>query len=267
MRIVARSTQILREEGTKAFIEQSCDFIHRSVLNKTYEIGDSRECPICGFTGRKFKTSGNQPRLEAKCPSCKSRERHRLLWCYLTNKTNIPNGRNKDILYVSPIEPIERQLRSIGHNVVTIDLKHEEDVFADLTRLPFRESSFDVVICSHVLEHIPRDQLAIEEMYRVLRAKGNAFIIIPKDKDRSETYEDPTIESPEERERKFGSKNHVRWYGTDFSERLKDGGFEVSVETYAADLDRQRIERYGLEKHTPYFDREYKYEDIHICIK
>lgn len=42
----------------------------------------------------------------------------------------------------------------------------------DITTLPFDENSFDAVICSHALEHVPDDVVVLQEIYRILRPDG-----------------------------------------------------------------------------------------------
>jgi len=50
---------------------------------------------------------------------------------------------------------------------------------ADALRLPFRDSCFDKVICSEVLEHLYQDEQAIGEMVRVLKDDGKLGISVP----------------------------------------------------------------------------------------
>lgn len=190
-------------------------------------------------------------------------ERHRLLWLYVENETDLTDGDNC-LLYFAPTERIAEKLRESGNEVVTADLAMEGvDIRLDITRLPFAEQSFDGIICSHVLEHIPDDRTAISEMRDALVPGGDALIMVPKDKNRAETYEDESLSSPEAREQEFGTEGHVRLYGTDFSRRLSESGFDVSVETYARELGETATERYGLRVDGGFVEREY--EDIHHC--
>ena len=53
------------------------------------------------------------------------------------------------------------------------------DIVGDVTQLPIREQSFDVVLCSEVLEHVYDHSLAITEIYRVLKKGGEAILTIP----------------------------------------------------------------------------------------
>ena len=230
----------------------------------TYRIGSSRVCPVCDFTGRKFKPAGTPPRPESMCPKCGARERHRLLSTYIDNETTIPQGDNK-ILYFAPREPIEERLRRMGNVVVTTDLSQNGvNVYADITKLPFDTEAFDVIICSHVLEHVPEDSLAMKELNRVLKTDGYALILIPKDKSREKTYEDESITSPQERAKEFGQYDHVRVYGRDVVQRFETAGFNVAVETYAENFTEESITKHGLQSLNPDLEKT-KYEDIHHC--
>lgn len=51
---------------------------------------------------------------------------------------------------------------------------------ADISRLPFADTSFDCIICSEVLEHIPEHELALREMVRVLKPQGTLVVSVPR---------------------------------------------------------------------------------------
>src|SRR6185503_7695510 len=93
--------------------------------------------------------------------------------------------------------------------------------------------SFDVIYCSHVLEHVPDDRLARSQLRRGLKRAGWAVLLVPITA--AQTIEDPTVTDPAERERLFGQHDHVRRYGPDYVDRLRDAGFSVS-ETNASDM-------------------------------
>jgi hypothetical protein len=66
--------------------------------------GQGVECPICGIRLRRF-IRANKPRntkLGNLCPRCWSLERHRLLWLFLQNRTDLFDGREKTVLHVAP---------------------------------------------------------------------------------------------------------------------------------------------------------------------
>jgi SAM-dependent methyltransferase len=103
----------------------------------------------------------------------------------------------------------------------------------DVTALDFRDSTFDVVYCSHVLEHVSDDRRALTEIRRVLKPQGWALPLVPITA--AKTFEDPAVEDPAERLRLFGQSDHVRCYGPDYVDRLHEAGFEVTA-TSPADL-------------------------------
>lgn len=97
----------------------------------------------------------------------------------------------------------------------------------DITDIQYPDNTFDIVYCSHVLEHVPDDHKAMREFARVLKPEGWAVFMIPLSAE--QTIEDPLITSPAERERLFGQHDHVRRYGPDFKDRLEKEGFKVTV--------------------------------------
>jgi SAM-dependent methyltransferase len=101
---------------------------------------------------------------------------------------------------------------------------------ADLTAAPFPDDSFDIVICSHVLEHVPDDAKAMRELLRILRPGGRALLLTPLATDGGGTDEDPSIADPAEKDRRFGQWDHVRIYDRDdFLARMRTAGFEVEA--------------------------------------
>lgn len=120
------------------------------------------------------------------------------------------------------------------------------DVKADICDLPFKDHSFDFILCNHVLEHIPDDTKAMQEIYRVLKPGGTAILQIPQDLSRETTFEDDSITDPKERARIFGQYDHVRVYGRDYFNKLRRLGFEVKEIAYSSQLPKDTIDRYRL---------------------
>ena len=158
-------------------------------------LGDRVECPCCDGTYLRFVG----PDLE--CPTCKAHERHRLLWTYLFEHTPDLLDGQLSLLHFAPEPVFERRFRGMENlRYVTTDLNPKRgEVVADITALPFAEEEFDVVLCSHVLEHVDDDRGALAEVARVLRPGGAALLLVPFDKTRADTHEDPGITSPGER--------------------------------------------------------------------
>ena len=171
--------------------------------------GSERVCPICERQAARFLPYRNLSEPERRCAGCGSLERHRLLWVALS-KRDAFRGRDL-ILHVAPEPCLEGRLRErLGNRYLTLDLNRPTtQLRADLTNLPFKDGSVDAVICSHVLEHIPNDRGAIRELYRVLKPSGWAALLVPIMRP-NDTEEDPSVQDPEERLKRYGHREHVR---------------------------------------------------------
>ena len=118
----------------------------------------------------------------------------------------------------------------------------------DLHDVPFDDNSFDIVMCNHVMEHVENDLQCMSELFRVLKPGGWAIMQVPIDFSRSKTLEDPSIQSPKDREKYYWQKDHVRLYGLDYPNRLESVGFKVKRDRYTEEIDKKIIEKYRLQK-------------------
>ena len=125
-----------------------------------------------------------------------------------------------------------------------IEMKLAPTVLGSITRLPLTADSIDVIVCMHVLEHVHDDHGAIRELARVLAPSGTAFLQVPR-KRNAPTDEDPSA-SVEERIERFGQSDHVRYYGSDFEQRLRSNGLNPSVISPAHLLTDSDIDELGL---------------------
>jgi len=210
--------------------------------------GDRVECPICKGRFRKFLPYGyNQVRNNVLCPKCLSLERHRLLWLYLKSRTDFFTARLK-VLHVAPEQCFYKLFRKMPNlTYVTADLESPlAEIKLDIQNMPFPDNEFDVVICNHVLEHVPDDRKAIREIFRVLKKKGFALMQVPTNYAMHQTHEDPFITDPAEREKHFRQKDHYRLYGQDYLDRLTGAGFYLSGGNYLEDISAYEKERYRL---------------------
>jgi len=186
------------------------------------------------------------------CPRCYSTDRERLVYWYITKKSNILNlSKNIRLLHFAPEKNLQKILKSSSYiEYISGDLNPSTDcdIRLDITDMNFEDNFFNVIICSHVLEHIVDDRKAMYELFRVLKLEGFAILQVPILKNTKETYEDFTITSPEERERYFGQKDHVRIYGQDYKRRLESIGFKVELSDIKSDLNIKEIKKYGLNR-------------------
>ena len=205
--------------------------------------GDRVECPCCGGRFERFLPYWN--RDFCRCPRCDSHERHRALWLYLRDRASDLRGR---LLHLAPEEAIARNLRHRPElEYVSADLDSPLAMLHfDVQDIPFRDATFDAVVCGHVLTEVPDDRRAMREMARVLRPGGWAVVMAAVEPGRAETYEDPAITDPEARRRAFLEPTNVRVYGADLADRLREAGFRVEVIPWPRELGDDAIRRYGL---------------------
>lgn len=208
--------------------------------------------PIDGKSFRMFLPYGyGNQRNNVLSPSTLSLERHRLLWLYLKEKTNFFTSKEKlNVLHFAPEQEFYKRFKKQQNlNYTTTDLLSPlADVKADICNLPFKDNSFDVVFCNHVLEHISDDTKAMKELYRVMKPKGWGIFQVPQDLSMAITFSDDTISNPKERAKIFGQYDHVRIYGRDYFDKLRSIGFTVIEENFTENFTSEEIKKYALAK-------------------
>lgn len=206
--------------------------------------------PIDGKSFKTFLPYGyGAQRNNVLSPSTLSLERHRLLWLYLKNNTNFFIAPLK-VLHFAPEQCFLKRFKSLKNlDYTTTDLLSPiADVKADICNLPFEDNTYDVILCNHVLEHIPDDTKAMQELYRVMKVGGMGIFQIPQDLKRTTTFEDDAITDKKERAKIFGQYDHVRVYGLDYFDTLRSIGFRVEEVDYTTSLSAEAIETYCLAK-------------------
>jgi SAM-dependent methyltransferase len=192
--------------------------------------GNAVACPICGGRFDRFKDAWNRP--GALCWRCGSHERHRAQWLLLQRRRELLQTRS--LLHFAPEWCLRRRLeplaRERGLRYLTADLDPTGvDRSLDLMGLDLPDDAFEAVICSHVLEHVPDDAVAMRELRRVTAPGGWCLVMVPLDLGREHTYEDPSIVTPEDRLRAFWQPDHVRLFAPDIVDRLTAAGFTVET--------------------------------------
>jgi SAM-dependent methyltransferase len=198
-------------------------------------LGRRYKCPCCGWSLRAFtgEWSLSSSNGDGYCPRCNAKARHRRLWLYLQEHTDLLEGEEGRVLEIAPWWAISRRLQQLPHlSFVGIDLGRRGPhvtLLGDAAALPLEEDCIDSALCIHTLEHIERDLDAMRELHRVLKPGGWAIVSVPL-RPEGPTYEDPSVTDPEDRAREFGERSHVRFYGRDIEERLKNAGFSVHLD-------------------------------------
>jgi SAM-dependent methyltransferase len=211
--------------------------------------GDRYTDPIDGKTFKQFLPYGYEhPRENVLSPSTLSLERHRLLWLYLKTETNFFKKRLK-VLHFAPEQAFYKRFGELENlDYTTTDLNSPlADVTADICELPFQDNTYDVIFCNHVLEHIPDDTKAMQELFRILKPGGWGVFQIPQDLNRPLTFEDNNITDKKERAKIFGQYDHVRIYGRDYFDKLRKIGFKVTEVDYTnTKLSPEEVDKYRL---------------------
>lgn len=226
---------------------------------KAVFFGTRHRCVLCDSPIREYRAHGGgaavldarqvvggMRREHDRCPVCHGADRTRLMMMYLETEASVGLTPLR-ILHVAPDFGLYLWLRrqpAVDYVATDIDAARYRHIAgirsADLTAAPFPDDSFDVIICSHVLEHIPDDRAAFAELYRILRPGGRALLLTPYALDGKGTEEAPDLNDPAEQDRRFGQWDHVRLYDRDdFLDRMRAAGFVASLyDAQAADPAR-----------------------------
>jgi hypothetical protein len=195
------------------------------------------ECLGCSWIGPSFLAAANwrATTFQSICPNCGCRSRHRGLTKILPDVLkNKPEG---SILFFAPELVILNVLASLtAVNLITTDLKSIDVDFPgeDIQKLSFPDNTFAMIICNHVLEHVPDDQSALSECARVLMPGGIALFTIPGDFYKASTcYYD-----------KFEAGGHYRHYGMDVTNKMRKAFPNVT----AIDMGETATKRWGIRK-------------------
>ena len=184
------------------------------------------------------------------CPVCFASDRDRLYALFLERKlATLSFTSSFNLLDIAPSAPLQQFLQRFPFvKVRTADL-HRDDVDdrVDICRMSmYDQGKFDAFICSHVLEHVPDDRSAMNELRRVLKDEGFGILMVPINLQLTHIDEDPSVTNVSERWRRFGQDDHVRQYSREgFLERAREAGFEVE-ELGAEWFGLSTFRRHGL---------------------
>jgi SAM-dependent methyltransferase len=247
----------------------------RTKLFKITHLGKKNYCIICNKTYRRFMHEGVKSivykkhqiagagyKKNVRCPNCLSADRQRLLFLFFALRVDVSQKKIK-LLHIAPNRLVSKMLRDhesieyICGSLNADDFKDINGIEVDVTKIGFSDNHFDVVICNHVIEHVPNDAIAFKELFRVVKPGGFAILQVPIALDMEKTFEDTSITSCKERKIAYGQSDHLRLYGLDYFDKLKNVGFRVVrdnpfVNHWADDLDKHRLD---------------KIEDVIICYK
>jgi SAM-dependent methyltransferase len=255
--------RLYRESLIYDKVRKNGKVLKRAIKLRRY-LGSEYQCPVCGIGLRAFRpmwksywrdfakfapihppTAMETLNLEAfTCPRCDAFDRDRLTAIYLEDMfRSFDRNRTYRLLEFAPGDALHKKLKShpfIAYRSADLSRK-TVDERVDLTDMAaYSDRSLDIILCSHVLEHIPEDRKAMREIRRVLKPDGFAILLVPLVAGVEETHEDPSINTEALRWKYFGMGDHVRQYGKrDFIGRLEAA--ELNVEQLG-------IEYFGAER-------------------
>tara|TARA_B110000444_G_C18576053_1_gene471738 strand:- start:28 stop:702 length:675 start_codon:yes stop_codon:yes gene_type:complete len=210
--------------------------------------GDKFEDPINGKTYRKLLPYGRlKPRKNAIAPDSMSLERHRLMWIFMKEKTNLFTE-NLKFLHIAPeycFIKIFEGMKNLDYTTGDL-ISPWADIKMDVHEIPTKDNTFDVVICNHVLEHVEDDHKVMTEFFRVMKPGGWGIFQVPIDNNNPKTEEDKNITDPKERERLYWQNDHLRLYGLDYGKKLTNAGFKVTESDFINEIDPILVKRYSL---------------------
>jgi hypothetical protein len=211
--------------------------------------GSNYEDPIDARKYRKMLPYGRvRTRQNALAPSTLSLERHRALWIYMMEYTSFFTEPAR-MLHLAPEYCYIKRFRKLANiEYVSGDLDSPwADYHFDVHDIPFEDSSFDILMANHLMEHVDNDRKVLKEFFRVMKPGGWGILQVPIDWNNSETEEDRSITDPLERERLYWQSDHLRLYGfEDYPKRLSEAGFEVEAADMLNLIGEERYTRYCL---------------------
>jgi ubiquinone/menaquinone biosynthesis C-methylase UbiE len=196
-------------------------------------------CPCCGKTfGRFVHFEFNRPYVydferykeyykNTICPNCFSLPRHRIACSYFDS--NCIEG---NILMFGAEKSLKKYFDRNNNRYTTADLFDQTaNLKIDIQEIQLPDEQWDLIICNHVLEHVPDYKKALMELNRILKKGGILEITVPTDRDFETVYEahGVNVTSTEERIRTFGQYDHLRIFGNNFEKILTDSGFSVEI--------------------------------------
>lgn len=242
--------------GMPGYVESNGDILRESLelfsecmgeLKREYR-SKGKKCACCGqevaylplsdyYTQmeEKYKVQTARPetcnRKEYSCPVCGAADRDRLIVSFLKKAGLREAAEGTRVLQVAPADAVNRWLVNYCPQLSyeTTDLFMEGVTFqADIQDLSsVEDETYDLIICSHVLEHVRDDRRALRELCRILKADGLLVFLVPVNLDASEVDEEWGL-SEEENWKRFGQGDHCRRYGkAGLMQRLEETGMKV----------------------------------------
>ena len=178
-------------------------------------------CNICRWRGKAFE--GGEHIESLRCPACGGNGRDRFLhWCLGQRVDLNPALR---VIECSPrLGAAYRTAMATWFFYRTTDYDqraHAGHLRLDLQSIDFPDGGVDVILCAHVLEHVPQTDRALAELRRVTARGGHLLLQVPVLQGRTAPPTEPEF---------HGDDTPVYWrFGFDLTDRLRSHGFATDL--------------------------------------
>lgn len=181
----------------------------------------ARLCVVCRWQGAAFEQPGH---VELTiCPQCGSNGRDRFLfWCLRERVELSPALR---VIECSPrMGRGYRDAMSSWFFYRTTDFDqraHRGNLRLDLQAIDLPDACVDVLLCAHVLEHVPDTDRALDELRRILVPGGHLLLQVPVLQGHTAPPTEPEFHD---------DRTPVFWrFGPDLTDRLRERGFQADL--------------------------------------
>jgi len=233
------------------------------IKNRINRLGNSKTCYICKNTFFYFlpyreglKRSGFIDDLAIvgsdiknfSCPHCFCHDRERHIFMYM-DSLNLWEACKGQVLHFAPEQNFSKKIELLEpKKYVKADLysKDKDVEKIDITMIPYPDCYFDFLICNHVLEHVEALNLALSEIYRVLKRGGMAILQTPYSSILANSFQDKNINTNDLRQKFYGQEDHVRVFGHDLFDQLEDIGFQLKIKKHKDTLLTLDSKKFGV---------------------
>lgn len=225
---------------------KKCYICHQTFNNFAKYRGGFKNVPLWRT---KFNTVGSDID-NYRCYYCGCNDRERHLFMYFDKIGFWSRIKDAEVLHFAPEKNLSAKIEEyIPSTYVKADLNPSNKTIQkiDITNIPFNENTFDILICNHVLEHVPDYTKALNEVFRVLKKNGIAILQTPYSKLLQKNFEDSGINTEELRKLYYGQEDHVRYFSENhFLKSLANAGFKLEILQHDSIFENNLARFYGV---------------------
>ncbi len=207
----------------------------------------SFQCPVCGWRGANFRNflSADEIIRHCICPVCGSFDRHRQLVLGVRRELQAVAGPAPEVMVGFSLSSAMRFLleheglsRCFRTDYALEDRRFLPDFLGDLRCAPLADDTVEWLFCSHVLEHVPELDICVDEILRVLKPGGLAWIQVP--------FEPGLAHSRSIRIDPYRAHAHAWQFAPDFGNLIQREGWEVTEVIAGEELTSEQLRQFAI---------------------